>query len=173
MDDEYEYYGKYPFNCPICGHKHLYPASSMAGVQDTCNFCGTMMAIKPINGQLMLHATPLRPTNLFTDTNRINIAKIQVELGILYKISAKYQEAIDEVKKAIIRFDKYLESHPNDNTVLGNKSMALFNLGEIYQIQGRKSDALKIYKESLSIDKNIGDSTGMRVTKEALRILNA
>lgn len=96
--------------------------------------------------------------------NRINAAIGYQQLGFLYRIQERWDEAIDTLHKSLNLSKELNSEYPEEKEILMTLSMGIFRLGEIDHAQGRYKEAKKRYKDSLEVGQKFVDEESIRTT---------
>lgn len=108
---------------------------------------------------------------------KLNIAIAYGEMGFLYRMMNMWEEAKEALNKSLIILNELKQNlkeyHPLVKEVNSSLSLIIFRLGEIDHVNGRFDMAIKRYRESIAIDKEIGDKESIKITESLLNELQS
>ena len=163
-EDELNYYGYIRnVNCPVCGIQN-YLSHWEYKTTFICNLCEHIVFVKQEGDNILLWARVRKKEAIRRPIlrNRINAAIGYQQLGLLYRIQERWDDAIDALHKSQNMSKELNSEYPEDKEILMALGTAIFRLGEIDHAQGRYKEAKRKYKESLEIDKKLDNEEGIR-----------
>jgi tetratricopeptide (TPR) repeat protein len=88
---------------------------------------------------------------------------------------ARAEEPLGETTQAIANYQKALDDCPSseDEAILKEKSAIIHNLAIIYAQQGKVSEAIALFQQSLELKEQIGDVQGKAATLHCMAIIYA
>jgi len=108
---------------------------------------------------------------------KLNIAIAYGEMGLLYRMMNMWEEAKEVLNESLTILNelnqKLKEHHLLAKEVKSSLSLIIFRLGEIDHANGRFDIAIRRYRESIAIDKEIGDEESIKITELLLNELQS
>lgn len=153
---EESYRGTVSTSCPNCGAPVEVPVQVPIGDTGQCQLCGCMLTVKRIGNNIYLNCFGATRRTM-TKRNRLNVAIAYDEMGLLYRMMNRFDEAQEVFQKSLALVNSLLEGEPTNREYLTLQSLILFRQAEAFQAEGGHSqEARALYLQSLAIDKQLG-----------------
>lgn len=101
--------------------------------------------------------------------DKLEFALAHEWLGVLYRMMNEFEKAKREFGIDLTMLEDLNTEHSDNRFVRDALGHVLFRLAELDHILGRAKEALEGYKQSLNIDKSIGNKLRANITRELIR----
>lgn len=153
--------------CPNCGFPVKTPINAGQG-SGICTMCNSGLGFKVIDDNVYITAFGNKIRREVTSSNKHNIAVAYEEMALLLRMMNKFDEAISALDKAEEMINEILGGAKKNKNYLTTKSLILFRKAEVAQTTGDKTEAKRLYLQSLDIDNRIGDYKERSLTERLL-----
>lgn len=159
-------------NCFECGGHVTVVASSPMVCCSECLACGAKITLSRTSNGANVTVTLASPRRIVTVDNRLNAAITREELGFLYRIVDRLDDARKQLNAAKEELDALRAEHPGHERVLQALGRTIFRIGEIQLIEGDTEGAKSRLGEAQPIYERTGEQEEIDLVKRLLSTIS-